>query len=219
MTPDELAAELGYSGRTIRAWLRTHRPRVGSAKGSRWDLTSEDCAAVREAFASRESTSTPPIYPPRDQLVVMADEMRTRLGVQLAELDGLDAKATTVLAAAGVVLGLATGAAKDLATAVAPAPLLFYGALVVLGIDLVLGVWALWPRKAKVVPEPGPFVDGYYSKTADETMAALIVARRDAYEQNVSLTSDKGDRVRVQMVLLAVGGLALISAYLVQRIM
>ena len=53
MTPDDLAAELGYDGGTIRAWLRTHRPRAETAKGSPWDLTSEGAAAVRQAFVTR----------------------------------------------------------------------------------------------------------------------------------------------------------------------
>jgi hypothetical protein len=53
MTPDELAAQLGFSGKTIRAWLREFRPRAETAKHSRWSLTSEDEAAVRIAFPEK----------------------------------------------------------------------------------------------------------------------------------------------------------------------
>jgi hypothetical protein len=55
MTPDELAAQLGYSGKTIRAWLRGFRPRDESAKHTLWSLTIEDEAAVRRAFAEKQS--------------------------------------------------------------------------------------------------------------------------------------------------------------------
>ena len=53
MTPHTLAAELGYSDKTIRAWLRTYRPRDPAAKWSRWELSREDEDAVRRRFATR----------------------------------------------------------------------------------------------------------------------------------------------------------------------
>ena len=56
MTPNELAADLGYSGKTIRQWLRDYRPRDESLKWSRWgDLSSEDEMAVRRAFVRRRT--------------------------------------------------------------------------------------------------------------------------------------------------------------------
>jgi hypothetical protein len=60
MTPNEIAAEFGYSGRTIRTWLRKYRPRDESAKHALWELTGEDEAAVRDAFAARETCETRP---------------------------------------------------------------------------------------------------------------------------------------------------------------
>lgn len=60
MTPDELAGELGYNGKTIRAWLRQYRPRDESAKHTPWELTSEDEAAVRGAFDTRETSEDRP---------------------------------------------------------------------------------------------------------------------------------------------------------------
>ena len=47
MSPDELAAELGISPKTLRAWLRRNFPRPVDEKNSSWHLTAEHIAAAR----------------------------------------------------------------------------------------------------------------------------------------------------------------------------
>jgi len=38
MTPNKLAAELGISPKTLRAWLRREHPRPDALKGTHWHL-------------------------------------------------------------------------------------------------------------------------------------------------------------------------------------
>lgn len=52
MTPERLATELGYSGKTIRAFLREEYRKLPSPS-DRWLLTPEQDAAVRARFPRR----------------------------------------------------------------------------------------------------------------------------------------------------------------------
>jgi hypothetical protein len=47
MTPDQLAAELGITPKTLRAWLRRNFPRSAAQKGSSWTLTRKHANAAR----------------------------------------------------------------------------------------------------------------------------------------------------------------------------
>jgi hypothetical protein len=49
-TPEELAAELGISAKTLRAWLRTNYA-AGHVRNERWRLTADQVAAARRRFA------------------------------------------------------------------------------------------------------------------------------------------------------------------------
>ena len=51
MRPDELAKELGVSGKTLRGWLRRRFPRAAAQKGKWWTLTGGQEAAARRQFA------------------------------------------------------------------------------------------------------------------------------------------------------------------------
>jgi hypothetical protein len=53
-TPKQLAAEIGLSPKTVRAYLRKRWPRTPERKHHWWqeDLTPEMIADVREHFAS-----------------------------------------------------------------------------------------------------------------------------------------------------------------------
>lgn len=51
VTPDELAADLGVTGRTVRAWLRTAYPRSAVERYQRWVLDAAMIAAARQHFA------------------------------------------------------------------------------------------------------------------------------------------------------------------------
>lgn len=50
MTPDDLAAELGVTGRALRAWLRAAFPRSEAEKHQRWVLDERMIAAARAHF-------------------------------------------------------------------------------------------------------------------------------------------------------------------------
>ena len=82
--------------------------------------------------------SSPDPWEPQRRLLL--EQVEGRLRVQFDELDGLDRKATTILAATGVTLGLVVNNTDDFAKAKDPVPFLFYAALVVLAAGLIAGV-------------------------------------------------------------------------------
>jgi hypothetical protein len=89
MTPDELADEVGVSGKTLRAWLRENYPRTDHEYHTRWVLTETQVAAARERFGvrwrraeSREGMVTTTVaLPPTDhhRLSEMAEEHRASM--------------------------------------------------------------------------------------------------------------------------------------------
>jgi len=54
--PEDLARELGVSGKLIRAFLRAEFPRPIEAKNTSWILTEAQAEAVRARFAPVEET-------------------------------------------------------------------------------------------------------------------------------------------------------------------
>lgn len=52
MTPLELAAQLGVSAKTLRAWLRRQYPRSPIEHGQRWYLDADQVAAARQHWAT-----------------------------------------------------------------------------------------------------------------------------------------------------------------------
>lgn len=58
MTPDELAAQLGVSAKSLRAWLRRTSPRSVQEKGQPWRLSPEEIAAARRCFLPAIGTRT-----------------------------------------------------------------------------------------------------------------------------------------------------------------
>jgi hypothetical protein len=52
-TPDDLAQELGTTGRQVRAFLRARHPRSDYDHGARWDLTADQVIEVRARFSTR----------------------------------------------------------------------------------------------------------------------------------------------------------------------
>lgn len=153
-----------------------------------------------------------------NQRRLLLEQVDGRLKVQSDEMDGLDRKATTVLAATGVVVGLIVNNTDHFATSPDLVSWVFYGALVVLAAGLVAGVRALWPRDFIVVPEPGPLLDAHATKAPEETMGELLTTKAEAFRLNVPVTKTKSNRIRVQMVLLALGGGLLVGAYVLERI-
>lgn len=55
--PEELAAEIGISGKVLRGHLRSRYPRPIEAKGSTWLLSAEVADEVREHFANRRAAT------------------------------------------------------------------------------------------------------------------------------------------------------------------
>ncbi len=53
MRPEKLAAKLGISGKTLRAWLRRTYPRKPVLKGVSWILTDEQIQAARARWGPR----------------------------------------------------------------------------------------------------------------------------------------------------------------------
>jgi hypothetical protein len=153
-----------------------------------------------------------------EQRRLLLEQVEGRLEVQLDELDGLDRKATTVLAATGVTLGLVINNASDFASSRYPMPHVFYGSLVVLAAGLVAGVVALWPRDVQVVPDPGPLLEQHGTGSPEATVGELVSTKALAFAGNHAIVRRKGDRVRAQMVLLALGGSLLVSAYILERL-
>lgn len=160
--------------------------------------------------------------PPPDRTLeqrrLLLEQVEARLKVQMDEFDGLDRKATTVLAAAGIVLGLVINNASDFARSTGPVTWVFYGALVVLSVGLVAGVFALWPRDVQVVPELGPFLEQHGTSLPEHTLGELISSKATAFKVNGDVARTKGERVRLQMVLLALGGGLLVGAYILARL-
>jgi hypothetical protein len=161
-----------------------------------------------------------PLPPDRtlEQWRLLLEQTEGRLTLQSDEMDGLDRKATTVLAATGIVLGLVINNADSFATSQPPVLLLFYGALVVLAAGIVWGVRALWPQDWRVVPEPGPLIDKHKTLLPEFTTGELLTTKAKAFEHNVPVTQTKANRIRVQMVLLALGGVLLVAAYVLERL-
>ena len=153
-----------------------------------------------------------------EQRSLLLEQVDARLTLQSDEMDGLDRKATTMLAATGVVLGLVINNADGFAASPCPVPWLFYGALVVLAVGLVAGVYSLWPQDWCVVPEPGPLIDKHKTLMPEFTIGELLTTKKEAFEHNVPVTQTKAHRIRIQMVLLALGGVLLVGAYVLERL-
>jgi hypothetical protein len=161
-------------------------------------------------------SSLPDPWEPQRRLLL--EQVEGRLDIQFDELDGLDRKATTILAATGVTLGLVVNNTSDFAMANDPVPLLFYGALVVLAIGLIAGVTALWPRDVEVVPDPGPFLEQHGRNLPLAILGELTSTKALAFANNHGVSRTKGNRVRAQMLLLAAGGSMLVGAYVLERL-
>ncbi len=158
-----------------------------------------------------------PVYPPRDQLELLNEELHKRAELQSDELEGLDRKASTVLGATGVVLALVVNNARQFHTVSGEARNVFFGSLVILAVGLVVGLLTLFPRDIKVVPNPRHLLEQYYAASTEETLAQLAVTRLRAFEENRGFSLRKGWGVRAQIVLLASGGTILVAAYLLKE--
>ncbi|MGH7724241.1 MAG: hypothetical protein ACREOU_02305 [Candidatus Eiseniibacteriota bacterium] len=81
MRPDDLAKELGISGKTIRAWLRESFPRDEGDQHQPWHLTASQAKAVRERFSERRSRAAS-----RDKMVVTTIALPNRVHSRLVRV-------------------------------------------------------------------------------------------------------------------------------------
>ena len=96
-----------------------------------------------------------PAYPPSAHLDRVYTEIKSRLDLQRTELDDLQRIVAIVLAASGVVLGFAGSQFPFGPSRAGYIVVIFVVAIGVLSLDILVGVWALWPKQAiKVIGEP-----------------------------------------------------------------
>jgi len=80
MRPEELADELGISGKTIRNWLREKFPRSPGERYARWELTPAQERAVRARFAGRSRRAVS-----RDKMIVTTVALPERMHARLVK--------------------------------------------------------------------------------------------------------------------------------------
>lgn len=72
MAPEELAAELGISGKHLRNWLRKTYPRSPSESYQRWSLDARQVERARAYFTSRRLRTS------REHMTVTTVAIETR---------------------------------------------------------------------------------------------------------------------------------------------
>jgi hypothetical protein len=154
------------------------------------------------------------VNPPHEQLDLLAKELDSRVKSESAEYEGLDRKATATLAATGVVFGLVINNADQFAASLSGPRNLYNASLVLLVLGLVAGVRSMWPRRAAIVPKPRNLIADYYKRQRDDTLAALIATRVEAFGLNANIADGKLKWLRFQMGLLCCGGIALVVAFI-----
>jgi hypothetical protein len=171
--------------------------------------------------AAPQNLSMTETRPPGDRLEqwrMLLEQVEGRLKVQFDEVDGLDRKATTGVAATGVILGLVGNNVATAVTLPVAVTAIFYLALIVLAEALFMGVYALWPERLWAVPEPTPLLAQHAASTPQRTIGELLSTKAAAYDLNVRITRVKADRVRVQILWLAMGAGLLVLAFVVERL-
>lgn len=123
-----------------------------------------------------------------------------------------------MLAATGVLLGLAVNNASAFETYPAPAPALFLVALAALALGVGAGVITLWPREFKVAPEPGPLLKGYTAAATDYTLAQVLQNKAGAIAINEGKRRPKVLAIRFQLVLVAAAGGLLFAVLWIGRV-
>jgi uncharacterized membrane protein len=162
---------------------------------------------------------TDPPAPDRtlEQRRLLLEQTEARLTLQSDAIDGLDRKATAVLASTGVLLGLVINNTGHFAASSWPVPSVFYAALIVLAVGLIAGVHALWLIPFWAVPEPGPLLAQHSNRTPEETIGELVTTKAEAFRLNTVKGQIKVDRLRRQMFLFMSGGGLLVGAYVLER--
>lgn len=157
--------------------------------------------------------------PDPEQVRLLNELVQSRVQLQTEELDTLDRKATTVLAATSVLLGLVVNNIDRFANpAVLAAALAFYGSLISLALGLLAALWTLWPRRIQVVPHPSKLVEQYYSRHPDDTLPEILSTRTQGWKHNVPTVDRKSLGLKFQISLLAAGGVLLAAACILNKV-
>lgn len=149
---------------------------------------------------------------------LLLEQVEGSLKVQSDAHDALDRKVATVVAATGFLLGLVINNTSDFAAARDGVTFAFYLALIALAVALVIGLAALWPRPFGLVPEPEPFLEKHATKLLPEIVGVLISTKARVYGDNKEVARSKYKLLRWQTFLLAVGGVMLVAAYVLERL-
>jgi hypothetical protein len=152
-------------------------------------------------------------------------EAKSLIQVQFAQIDGLDTKASTLLAAAGLVLSvLISGQALSLffldGKTIRPTynyadyVLLASASLFIL-ISLVLGVMSLYVRHYKWAPHPKTMRTKYLDWAEDKTKLRILDNLIGAYEENAKTISEKARLLQYGFTLFAIGTALLVVIFVV----
>jgi len=152
-------------------------------------------------------------------------EAKSLIQVQFGQIDGLDTKASTLLAAAGLVLSvLISGQALSLffldgmsirlTYKMVDYVLLASASLFIL-ISLVLGVMALHVRRYKLTPHPRLMRTKYLDWPEDKTKLQILDNLVTDYEENAGTISKKATLLQYGFTLFAVGTALLVIIFVV----
>jgi len=152
-------------------------------------------------------------------------EAKNLIQVQFWQIDGLDTKASTLLAAAGLVLSvLISGQALSLFFLYDKAirlsfnrvdyTLLASASLFIL-ISLVLGVVALYVRHYKLAPYPRTIRTKYLDWAEDKTKLQILDNLVVDYEENAKTISKKATLLQYGFTLFAIGTALLVVIFVV----
>jgi hypothetical protein len=162
--------------------------------------------------------AAPPPDPTTEQRRLLLEQVEGTLRVQADAFDAMDRKVATVVAATGFLLGLVINNADHFAKARDGVTLVFYLALIALAAAFVVGLSALWPREIGLVPEPEPFLQQHATRLPADTLGELVSTKALVYGNNREVSQSKFGLLRWQTFLLAVGGVLLVSAYVLERL-
>jgi hypothetical protein len=175
----------------------------------------------RPEVSTNDGIIDDPEYPPSAHLDRIYTEIKNRLDLQRTELDDLQRIVAIVLAANGVVLGFAGsqfpfGPSRAVYTIV-----IFVVAVGLLALDILVGVWALWPKQViKAMVEPPALVDDYVDSATNEMLFDLIAAANAAYQGNesIGIRKRRSRLVRTQLLLLGIGALVLGAGIIISHV-
>lgn len=160
-----------------------------------------------------------------DSLDLAYDEAKGLIHVQMQEIDRLDTKASTLLAASGLILsvlisgqalGIFSLAGRGIGFAVNRVDhVLLASASLFIMISLVLGVMALWVRCYKLAPHPKTMRSKYLDWPEEQTKLQVLHNIVCAFGVNASIISTKITRLKYGLSFFAVRTALLVIIFVV----